>query len=259
MLNKITVIALVLALVFGVCSGYVWIVEGDSVSGFDGAKTGLVLVVNYKEGDPETFSNNKFSLLPYTLKDTSGRDIESVDLYVKGMLQTNGQVTSWRISGTEQTETYRAGETVPKTSASYDFDESGSSWVNGEVKELLHVNLHWSQIEAVVEQYGVGGWVLQFLAETDIEVTFSDSSQDFADSVAPAITFTFTYVTNPSPPPSYSITDFDLRIENGVSTLSFTGDFAATYGVPTWTFHVLLPILTAICAAIALLAWKENQ
>jgi hypothetical protein len=255
-MKAITAVALTLTLIFAVLSGYVWIAEAESAFGVDGVKTGLTLTINYKDGEPETFSNNGFSLAPYTLKSTSGRDIESIDVYVKSSLQTNGVVKSWHVSGTEQTELYRGGETVPKTSASYDFDESGTSWANGETKELLHFNLHWSQIEAVVVDYGAGSWVLQFLCEAEIEVTFEGGSNDIADTVAPAITLGFSYEASSSG--GYSITGFDMQIENGVSTLSLTGDFAVKYNLPSWTFHMLFPLLTAVFGAIALLTWKEG-
>jgi len=255
--NKITAIALVLTLVFGILSGYVWIAEADSLGGVDGVKTGLTLKVNYVDGDSETFSNNGFSIVPYTLWSTSGREIESIGVSVQSVLQTNGVVTGWYVLGTEQTELYRAGETVPKTSASYDFDESGSSWSNGETKTLLHFNLHWSQIETVVEAYGAGDWVLQFLCGAEIKVTFEDSSIDIADTVAPAITLAFSYEDDSSGSGGYSITGFSVQIENGISTLSWTGDFAASTGLPSWIWHLIFPLLTAMFGVVALL-YRED-
>lgn len=253
-LNKITAIAMVLALIFGVCSGYVWIAEAESVSDFEGTQSGFKLIINYEDGTAETFDHAAFSLLPYIIKDSSGKDIKSVDIYLLSTLKTDGTVSSWSVSGTQQVELYKGSETAPKDSSTINIQESGSGWSSGESKQVSFVSLHWSQIEAAIQQYGTGSWSLQVNAQIQINVVFYDGTTDIASTSAPAVALAFTY----SGAPVYSITGWSLTISNDVKTLSFTGDFAASTGAPTWTFHALFPILTAIFATVALLTWKEN-
>lgn len=253
-MNKIAAIALVLALVFGVCSGYVWIVEAESASGFEGTQSGFKLIVNYEDGSSETFEHAIFSLLPYTITDSSGKNIESIDIYLLAKLSTDGTVSSWSVSGTQQVELYKGSETAPKTSSTIDIQESGSGWNSGESKQVSFVSLHWSQIEAVVKQYGAGSWSLQVNAQLQINVVFSDGTSDIASASAPAVALAFTY----SGAPIYSITGWTLTISNGVKALSFTSDFAASTGLPTYTFHVFLPCLTVFFVAIAILFWRDS-
>ncbi|MCW4016763.1 MAG: hypothetical protein NWF06_10370 [Candidatus Bathyarchaeota archaeon] len=253
-MNKISALFWVFALIFSVGSGYVWVVDADAVSGFDGAQTGFTIVVNYEEGDPVTYEHAVFSLAPFEISDSSGRTIESIDIYLYATLNTEGTVSSWSVSGGQQVEVYKGSETAPKTSSTIEISESGSSWSSGERKQISFVSLHWSQIEAAVQQYGAGDWTIQVLADLQISVEFSDGSEDIASASTPGVCLSFTYSSSPM----YSITGWSLSLSNDVSTLSFSGDFAANYGLPSWILHLVLPLAAAVCFGIGLFTYKEG-
>jgi len=213
---------------------------------------GLEIVVNYVDGSQsEPYKqSSQFSLIQmYTLIDMSDKEIENFAVRLLANLKTSGTVTSWQIIGSIQTEVYKTPETVPKTSATYEFDKSGTTWISGEEKELRSFTLQWSQVEAALIEFGAGDWSIQFNGYTSINVDFDDGTIDTADAEA-HISMVFEYVDS-------GISDYSLTVENDVSTYNLINT-CENVGLPGYTLHVLFPVLAIGCLCATIYSRKEE-
>ena len=239
-----------LAIVCILSSFYVFVALGqtnetDSAVGFE-------IVVNYADGThSEPYKQSMFSLLEmYSLVDMSGKEIESFDIRLKAILSTSGVVTGWQVIGSQQTEIYKGSESVPKTSATYAFDKSGSTWAEGTEKELTFVTLHWSQVGSSLEQFGTGEWNIQINGAISVTVEFDDESDDVADATA-SVSMPFNYYDS-------GIDAFSLVINNGVNLMSLSGQLESI-GIPMWTLLVALPVFAVVFASLAIWTYKTEE
>jgi len=241
-MNKKTMIFSVLSVVFLLSTFYVFIAGGQTSE--TNSSVGFEITVNYADGSPpDIYKQSSFSLLQlYTLVDLSNKEIESFLVTMKSTLKTSGTVTGWQIIGSIQTEVYKTPETIPKTSGTYEFDTSGTSWPDGETKQLHQFTLHWSQVEAAIAQFGEGSWSIQINGNVDISVDFADGSEDVADADAHA-SMPFIYENS-------GITQFSLSVNNGVTTYSLINQ-AEGVGIPGYALQALCIVATVVCAGLA--------
>ena len=240
----------IVCLVSSVC---VFVVGVSGETDATSTGVGLELVVNYADGsssDPYVQSS-LFSLVPatFSLVDEEGKDIESFAVAMDSSLKTSGVVSNWTVVGSIQTEVYKGTETVPKTSATYEFDESGVVWADGETKELKSFTLPWSVVEAALVDWGDGAWSIQFVGCADVYVGFESGNEDVSDAEA-SISMKFKYVES-------GISDFSLNVKNDVTTLSLANQVEGV-GLPGWTPLVLLVMATVVCACGAVYFYKTE-
>lgn len=250
MINNKTTVFIILSIICltGTCYVYVAGAQEPETS----SAVGFEITVNYADGSqPETYKQSGFSLLQmYSLVDVSGKEIDNFAVRLLSTLKTSGTVTGWQMMGSIQTEIYKSPETVPKTSATYEFDLSGTTWADGATKELKSFTLSWSQVEAALEQFGEGSWSIQFNGDVDITVEFDDGSEDVADAEAHA-SMPFTYVNS-------GISQFSLSINNDITTYSLANQVESV-GLPSWTLLALFPALTAVFAGLAFVGYKIDS
>ena len=246
-----TTVFLGLALIFGLVSACVWMVDAEPQN-FDGVSTSFSVVINYVDGTTETYTTPSLSLLPYSLTDSSGKEWELLEIYLNAKLGTSGTVSSWAFVGTQQVEWYKTPETVPRESSTMNINDAGSTWADGETKTLSYVAVHYSQIESAIAKHGTGDWTFNINAQVTMDVTFESGASDIAKAVAPAITVPFTYSGD-------GITSFSLIIQNTMTPLSLGEEMLVSNGLPIWTIHALFPLLTVVCSVLTIYFYKTED
>lgn len=236
-----TTIFFALTLLFGIVSVCMMLTSADPLN-YDGVSTSFTVVVTDAEGHSKNYTTPALSLIPYSLS-SLGDPFERLDIYLYSKLETSGTVTSWSVSGTQQLEFYEAQETETSASSTIEIGKAGSTWSDGETKELNLVTLTRSQIEGVVAPYGDSDWSYNINAEVNINVNFADGSSDIAEVMAPALSMPFTYSSEGG-----TIENFSLIIQSDIAPFSLGQEMLVSSGLPIWTLHALFMAITVICA-----------
>ena len=244
-----TTICLILTIILVVVSGSVWAEEPQNPNGI---YVGFTVIINNLDGTQEIYNDvASLNLLPFSISGPSGKNFETLDIYLKATMKTSDTVNSWSFTGTQQVEFYKTPETQPKKSSTINIDDSGSSWDHEEIKTLSYVSLHYSQIEAVVQIYGEGDWSYNINAEVSVEVIFESGPSDISKATAPSVSMPFSY--------SDEIDNFSLKLQNSLLPLSLGQELLATNGLPTWTMHAIFPILSGIFAILTVYFYRTED
>lgn len=176
--------------------------------------TAVAFKVEYSDGTPAQTFETKFqglSMIPLTIK-VNGHPISRITCSTTGKV-TGATLTAWSTTTHMQTEIYKQGVSVPKTSASSDYTKTGGSWTDGSVYNLATYTVQASQLDQIVSQYGAGTYYIQLVSNVKLNTNVEGQTYNLEAKAVGALTIDY----------SSSGTPLQITAEIGFSPLAIVG------------------------------------
>jgi hypothetical protein len=167
--------------------------------------------VEYSDGTPAQTFETKFqglSMVPLTIK-VNGHPISQITCGVAAKV-TGATLASWSTVTHFQTEIYKSGTTVPKTSSSNDYTKNGGSWPAGTVYNMAIFTVQASQLDQIVSQWGAGTYYIQSVGNVKLTTAVEGQSYELTAKAVGALTIDY----------SSSGTPLQITAEVGFSPLA---------------------------------------
>ena len=142
-----------------------------ALSGNAQAEAWFAFTLYFSDGTSQSLNMNPtFSLLPLSIS-WEGKTLTSMTVFIR-LKVTGTDLGAWQTSTSQHIEVYFNGASVPATSSTGTFTDSGGSWTSGDSESISNITISSATLSSVfASNGGVGTWVFQTTGATNMQIT----------------------------------------------------------------------------------------